>query len=202
MVVDLVKTTTEKMRGFSRKETVDYYESIIKAAWAQVEAANTPEVKSAKYEEVMDWTLLDKNYDNRTRDTFGAGPVYVPVWWPRYDPTYSGGSSGTGHVSSVPAGMPSTSGSGSQPISLPSLPGSTFAASVVNSVQNFSSGVLGDLTSFTSGVTNRTNPVPTTSYSGKSYGGGGKPGGGGHSCVCACACACAGCACACAGGGR
>ncbi len=56
MIVDLVKTTTEKMRGFSRKETVDYYESIITAAWGQVEAANTPEVKSQKYEEVMDWT--------------------------------------------------------------------------------------------------------------------------------------------------
>ncbi len=59
-----------------------------------------------------------------------------------------------------------------------------------------SSKVLGDVRSFTSGVTNRTNPVPVakSSYSGRSSGGGG------HSC--ACACACAGCACACAGGGR
>ena len=55
--------------------------------------------------------------------------------------------------------------------------------------------VLGDLNTFTSRVTNVTNPPPppsTTSYR--------SGGGGGHSC--ACACACAGCACACAGGGR
>lgn len=201
MMVDLVKTVTEKMRGFSMKETVAYYESIIKAAWEQVEAANTPEVKSKKYEEVMDWTLMDKNYDDRTRDTFGTGPVYVPVWWPRYDPTYSTTSTGGGHVSTSPRPSTTSTGSGGGSISLPSLPGSTFAASVVNGVQNFASGVLGDVTGFTSGVTNRTNPVPTTSYSGKGYSGGGG-GGGGHSCVCACACACAGCACACAGGGR
>jgi hypothetical protein len=52
--------------------------------------------------------------------------------------------------------------------------------------------IVGNLTSFTGGVTEVTNPMPKTSSSGRSYGGGG------HSC--ACACACAGCACACADG--
>ncbi|MFN2199290.1 MAG: hypothetical protein ACK2UW_24445, partial [Anaerolineales bacterium] len=72
---------------------------------------------------------------------------------------------------------------------------SVFAASVVTSIQNFSGNVIGNLTDFTSSVTNKTNPVPKSSGSWSSGGGGG---GGG----CACACACAGCACACAGGGR
>jgi hypothetical protein len=67
----------------------------------------------------------------------------------------------------------------------------------VTGVQNFSAKILGDVGNFTSGVTNRTNPVPVVKSGSSGWKGGG---GGGHSC--ACACACAGCACACAGGGR
>jgi len=193
MTVDLVKSISEKVKGFSRKETVAYYEDITKRAWEQVEAAGTPEVKSQKYEEVMDWTMLDRRYGDRTRDVFGPGPVFVPTWWGRYDPVFRGGP-----ISSTPT-QP-VSGTGGRSISMPSLPGSDFAASVVNGVQNFSAGVLGNLTSFTSAVTNQTNPPPPPSTS-SSRGGRGGGTGGGH-CVCACACACAGCACACAGGGR
>ena len=42
MMVALVKTVGEKMKGFSRKETLVYYEEIINKAFKQVEeAANT-----------------------------------------------------------------------------------------------------------------------------------------------------------------
>ncbi len=87
-MVSLIKTLSEKMKGFSRKETITYYEQIIERAWAQVTAAATPEVKSEKYEEVMDWTMADKNYDGKTRDVFGSGPVFLPQWWGNYDPSY------------------------------------------------------------------------------------------------------------------
>ena len=46
MMVALVKSVTEKMKGFSRKETQDYYKNIMEQAWSQVETAQTPEVKS------------------------------------------------------------------------------------------------------------------------------------------------------------
>jgi len=187
MTVDLVKSVAAKMKGFSSKETVAYYKDIQERAWKQVEAAQTPEVKSETFEKYMEWTMLDKDYDDRTRRVF-TGPVYTPIWWPRYDPTFRPSVS-----TSRPATSSSSSGGGGGGISLPTLPGSSFAASMVNGVQNFSSNVIGDLTSFTSGVTNKTNPVPVTTSRGGS-------GGGGRSC--ACACACAGCACACAGGGR
>jgi len=180
-MISLVRGVTNKMKGFSRKETIDYYRQITESAWGQVEAAGTPEVKSAKYDEVMEWTMLDKDYDDRTRRTFSSGPVFAPSWWGRYDPGFprSSGSSG------------SSGGGGS--VSLPNLPGSDFAASMVNSVQSFSAGVIGGVSDFTSGVTSKTNPPPKSSSSGSRSGGGGG---------CACACACAGCACACAGGGR
>ena len=185
MMVNLVKSVSLKMKGFSRRESLAYYKDIISRAWAQVEAADTPEVKSQKYDEVMEWTMLDRDYDDRTRRVF-TGPVIVPQWWGRYDPVYRRG------VASAPASVPATGGGG---MAMPNLPGSDFAASMVNSVQNFSSRVVGNITDFTSSITNKTNPVPVSTSSGRSSGG--RSGGG-----CACACACAGCACACAGGGR
>lgn len=194
VMVGLVKSVTEKMKAFSRKETIDYYESIMKQAWAMVEAADTPEVKSQKYDEVMDWTMLDKDYSGRTRETFGQGPVILPRWWGGFDPTY--GSGGTGGVSR-PTSQPSGGAGGSGGVTLPTLPGSEFAASMVNGVERFSSNVIGDLTRFTGGVSTITNPPPPPPKT--SYRGGGSSGGGRS---CACACACAGCACACAGGGR
>ncbi len=180
MTVNLIKSVTDKMKGFSQKETLDYYKSINDKAWQQIEAAGTPEVKSQMFEEAIEWTMLDKDYDDRARRTF-TGPVYVPMWWGRYDPGYGGSVSTGTSMPSVPVG------SGGRV----SLPGADFAASVVGGVQNFSSRVLGNVNDFTSGVTNVTNPPPPPpKSSGRSGGGGG------------CACACAGCACACAGGGR
>ncbi len=193
VIVGLVKSVTEKMKGFSRKETLAYYEDINKRAWTEVEAADTPEVKSQKFDENLEWTMLDKNYNDRTQKTFSQGPVFLPMWWGSFDPTYHGGGVSQAPISSTPS-----LGGSSHPVSvsLPTLPGANFASSMVTGVQTFASGVVGDITNFTSGITNRTNPVPPPSTT--SYRGGG--GGGGRSC--ACACACAGCACACAGGGR
>ncbi len=183
MVINLVKNVSEKMKGFSRSETIAYYTDITKRAWEQVEAANTPEVKSQKYEEVMEWTMLDKNYGDRTQDVFRNMPVFIPTWWGHYDP-------GFGRMSGAPGGAPfSTSGSAR-------VPGADFAASLAAGVQTFSSKAVGNITDFTSSITSVTNPPPKPSTG--SY----RAGGGGSSCVCACACACAGCACACAGGGR
>jgi hypothetical protein len=190
MTVNLVKLVGDKMKGFSRKETADYYKGIMERAWQQIETAGTPEVKSQMYEESLEWTMLDKDYDQRTRRTF-TGPIFVPMWWGRYDPGYR--PSGTSSVGGLKPtiSVPGSSGGGRV-----SIPGSAFAASVVTGVQGFSSRVLGDVRTFTSGVTNRTNPVPKSTSSSGWKGGSG----GGRSC--ACACACAGCACACAGGGR
>ncbi len=185
MVIALVKSVAEKMKGFSRKETQDYYKAITEKAWAQVEAAQTPEVKGQQLDENIEWTMLDKDYDDRSRRAF-SGPIYAPRWWGNYDPTWHPGSTSTaGGARPATASM----GAGSP------LQGQNLAASVVGGVQGFSNKVLGDLNTFTSRVTNATNPPPPPSTSTYRSGGGG-----GHSC--ACACACAGCACACAGGGR
>ena len=183
MFVTLVKSVSLKMKGFSRKETVAYYKNIMERAWQQISAADTPEVQSKMFDEAMEWTMLDKDYDDRARRTF-TRPIFVPMWWGRYDPGY-GRVRGTASPVSVGGSVPSSRSTG--------LPGADFAASVVGGTQAFSQKVIGNVSDFTSRITNKTNPVPKSSRSSYSRGGGGG---------CACACACAGCACACAGGGR
>ncbi|NMC13620.1 MAG: hypothetical protein GYA34_12155 [Chloroflexi bacterium] len=190
MMINLVKSVSLKMKGFSRKETIAYYRDIVKRAWAQVEAAETPEVKSQKYDEVMEWTMLDRDYERKTQDVFRTGPVFVPTWWGRYDPTFSRPATTAFPASHIPSG-------GS--LSLPHLPGSDFAASIVKGVQSVSGNVIGNVSDFTSKITSKTNPIPVSTSS-RSYSG--RSGGSSGGCACACACACAGCACACAGGGR
>ena len=188
IVVDLVKSGQKKMKGFSLKETRDYYKAIMRKAWEQVEAAETPELKSERFAEGLEWTMLDDKFDNRTQDVFRSGPVYLPPWWWYYRPSSSVPRPSTRTVSA-----PRSAG---RSISMPTLPGADFAASMVNGVQNTASSLVTNLVGFTNGVTKTTNPPPPPS-SRSSYTRGGGGGGG-----CACACACAGCACACAGGGR
>ena len=181
MTVILVKSVAGKMKGFSRKETVAYYKGIMQTAWQEIEKAGTPELKSQAYDEKLEWTMLDKNYEHHTSSVFN-GPFIVPLWWGRYDPGFH--SSAARASAGSKASLPSGGGT---------LPGTALAASVVTGVQGFSGRVLGDVKTFTSGVSSKTNPAPVYSSSG----GGHSSGGGSH-----CACACAGCACACAGGGR
>ena len=187
MTIKLIRSVSEKMKGFSRRETIEYYRRITETAWEQVQKANTPEVQREFFEQKLEWTMLDRDYDDRSRRVF-QGPVFIPYWWGRYDPTYR-----TGPI--TPAGGGVSAPSQPSGAGRTSLPGADFAASVVGGVQTFSQRVIGNIGDFTSRVTNVTNPPPKPTTSGRSMGGGG-----GRSC--ACACACAGCACACAGGGR
>lgn len=188
-MINLIKSVTEKMKGFSRKETIAYYKSIMNKAWKQVEEAQTPQVKSEKFDEVMEWTMLDRDFNDRTREIFQHQPVYVPTWWMRFDPGYESRSPRTVPTSgSRPAAGPLTA--------TPRVPGSDFAASIVTGIEGFAGNMIGNVTDFTNRITSVTNPRPKSSSSGS----GRYRGGGGSSC--ACACACAGCACACAGGGR
>ncbi len=190
LMISLIKSVGKKMEGFSHKESVRYYEDIIKRAWKQVEDADTPEVKSEKFNDHMGWTMLDRDFEDKTQNVFRRGPVYVPIWWNRYDPSFNTPrTAGTGGKISSPS-RPSGGAA------LPNLPGGEFAATMATGISNFSSDMVGNITDFTSRITQKTNPVPKpTSSSGRS---GGWSSGGGSSC----ACACAGCACACAGGGR
>ncbi len=195
-ITALILSVTEKMKGYSLDETKAYYRSIIEKAWQQVQDADSPELKGEKLDEIFGWAILDENVEGKTKEIFGDGPVYVPMWWWRMGPVYhpAAGPVVSG-PESAPMGIPSTSTNRSTP----TLPGAEFARSITDSVRNFGVGTVGSIKGFTNQVTGKTNPIsaPSGSSSRSSWSG---RGGGGHSC--ACACACAGCACAGGGGGR
>lgn len=192
VAISLVKSVQKKMKGFSLKETKAYYRSIVKQAWNQVETAETPEVRSERFAESLEWSMLDRDFNGRTQRVFRSGPVFVPIWWGNYRPSTV--TSGGGRAVGTTPTSVSVSHSRSSP--LPTLPGSDFAANIVGGIESTAGNIVSNISDFTGRVTKTTNPPPPPS----SRGGGGRSFGGGSSC--ACACACAGCACACAGGGR
>jgi len=190
LVIALIGDVNKKLSAFNRKETEEYYKDIAARAWQQVEAADTPQVLGERWSDGLEWTMLDDNWDNRTRRVFQDRPVVLPGWWWGYRPWVA--SAGSPARPSAP--MPSPGGGGI-PVTLPTLPGADFANTVVRGVENAANTVVGSIEGFTGKIVQKTNPPPKPSTSTSS-----RSSSGGHSC--ACACACAGCACACAGGGR
>lgn len=186
-LVFLIKIVQSKMLGYNLKKTREYYEYIVKKAWAEVYSAGTGAKKAETLMTQLEWAMLDKEYYKKVSDITKDFPTTINErgwgWQDYYHPYHTYG----GHPHHTTASP--TQGSDE----IGKLPGADFANQVVSSLENFSNTVITDVESFTASVTNITNPIPISERG--SWGGGG---GGG----CACACACAGCACACAGGGR
>jgi Predicted membrane protein (DUF2207) len=185
-IMFLRDTVEEKMRGFSRKDTVDYYRKIVSQAWTQVEKAGTPELATNAYDEQLLWLLLDPNQRARTETVFRdrviqPNPLWF-WWWYGYTvyhphPTY------TPNVN-----VPSQSGPP------PAIPGADFANNIATAVEKTSNNIVVNLEKFANAIV---PPPPKASH---------EPARSGADCVCAChacacACACVSCACACAGGG-
>ncbi len=177
MFVGMIAALKKSMEGFSRRETNQYYQSIMNKAWEQVK--NSPQDQlPAELAQALEWLALDPDYE-RKLEPYATDSVLLPGrsdHWYRHFPQRTAGAGGA-----VPGkGYGQTVGGA--------------ASRLVASLQAFSSTLLGDSAAFTSVVTKATNPPPVQHYS--------RSGGGGGGSSCACACACAGCACACAGGGR
>lgn len=197
----LILSVSNKVQGFSLKETREYYKGICEKAWAQVEAADTAELKSKLLGDNFGWAMLQDEPEKRVESTFSGYDFYPPSWWWRVDPGYrrpphppgprpysSGGS--YDEKRSGPSSSPS-------PTPMPVLPGAMFARSITDGARRFANNLVGNPDAFKSAVKNRSNPDPI--YSSSHRHGGGSSGGRSS---CACACACDSCACACAGGGR
>ncbi len=152
-MVKLVGSVSNKMRGFSRTESVYYYMRLVEEAWQEVKAAATPEVKSQKFDEKMDWALLDGNFAGRSAEALGAGPLPMPGWWERYTLLIQPAAPATsqGDIPTVSAGLDWPAGA------LPELPGADFAASIANGIQDFSAAAIGDVQHFASEIADQTS---------------------------------------------
>jgi hypothetical protein len=185
-VMYLRDTVEEKLRGYCRRDTVDYYRGIAAKAWTQVEQAGTPELASKTYDEQLLWLFLDPDVRVRTETAF-HGRVFEPnpLWlWYWY---------GYSHYTPHPTYTPNVNvpTQGGKP---PTIPGADFANNIATAVENTSNGIVLNLERFANAIV----PSPPKSSS--------QPAHHDVTCVCAChacacVCACVSCACACAGGG-
>jgi hypothetical protein len=186
-VMYLRDTLEEKLRGYSRKDTVDYYRKIVDKAWLQVEQAGTGELASKAYDEQLLWLLMDPNYQGRTKTTFTTRPFEPsPLWlWYWYGYThYRVNPNYTPNIDS-----PAQSG---KP---PTIPGAEFANNIATSLEKTSSNIVTNIEKFANAIVPSKTPQQSRQPAHNKAG-----------CVCACAacacaCACVSCACACAGGG-
>jgi hypothetical protein len=185
-VMYLRDTLEQKLRGYSRKDTVDYYRKIVDKAWTQVEQAGTGDLASKAYDEQLLWLLLDPNYRARTQTTFSNRAFEPnPLWfWWLYGYT---------HYNPHPTYRPNINVP-TQSAKPPSVPGADFANNIATSLEKTSGNIVVSLERFAAAIL---PPPPKQSHQPEHQKG---------DCVCACAacacaCACVSCACACAGGG-
>jgi hypothetical protein len=187
-VMFLRSSVEEKLRGYCRRDTVDYYRKVVAKAWEQVEQEGTPALASKAFDEQLLWLLLDPQRDARTKKAF-ENRVFepAPLWfWYWY---------GYGQYNRRPTYRPNVE-SPTQSKPPPKIPGADFANGIATAVENTSNNIVGSLEKFANSII-PTPPPKKTSH---------QPARKGASCVCACAacacaCACVSCACACAGGG-
>jgi hypothetical protein len=186
--VTFLETTVEqKLRGYSRKDTMDYYRRIVAQAWTQVEQAGTVELTSNAYDEQLLWLLLDPNQRSRTQSVFQDRVFQPNPFWFWYWYGYS-----QYHPNPVYKPNIETPTQSGKP---PSIPGAEFANNIATSVENTSNAIVANLEKFANAIV--PSQTAKTSH---------EPARDGADCVCAChacacACACVSCACACAGGG-
>ncbi|MGA2768439.1 MAG: hypothetical protein ABSF24_09015 [Candidatus Bathyarchaeia archaeon] len=186
--VELTNTVDQKLRGYSRDDTTNYYKSIVDKAWTQVTQAGTPELKGDAVDKNLEWLLADDKFEDRFRTAFPPGIIIYPnpAWW-----WYWGGlHAPTGQQRPpTPVTTPTAPPAQAKPI-----PGQDFANNIVRGLQTASNNIVKNVQDFANKLVPFKSPPSQHPV-------GGKP-----SCVCAChacacACACVGCACACAGGG-
>jgi hypothetical protein len=186
-IMFLRQTVEDKLRGYCRRDTVDYYRKIAAKAWEQVEQAGTPELTSKAYDEQLLWLLLDPNVKGRTETAFSNLAFEPSPFWLWYWYSYR-------HYHPKPTYTPNIKAP-NQAAKPPAIPGADFANNIATAVENTSNNIVANIEKFANAI------VPTsTPKSSKN------PAHHKSSCVCACAacacaCACVSCACACAGGG-
>jgi len=186
-IMFLRDTVEEKLRGYCRRDTIDYYRKIVAKAWEQVEQAGTPELASKAYDEQLLWLFLDPNYQSRTQTTFRGKAFEPSPFWLWYWYSYR-------YYHPKPTYKPNIKAP-TKAAKPPTILGADFANNIATAVENTSNKIVTNLEKFANAIV----PMPAAKSSTQ-------PAHHRSSCVCACAscacvCACVSCACACAGGG-
>ena len=177
----------QKMRGYCRRDTIDYYGKIVATAWEQVQQAGTSKLASKTYDEQLLWLLLDSGFQSRTETAFRDRAFEPSPFWLWYWYGYQ-------HYNPSPTYKPNVE-IPAQSAKSPTIPGADFANNIATAVEKTSNNIVVNLEKFANAII----PMPQAQASSE-------PARHEASCVCACAscacvCACVSCACACASGG-
>jgi len=169
----------EKLRGYCRSDTVEYYTKVVGKAWRQVKRAGTPELASKAYDENLLWLLLHEGFGSRTEEIFRDTTFRPGIgwWWYWY-----------GYASYHPHPVtprPST------------IPGAEFANTIAMSVEETANSIVANVEKFAESIL----PAPPPSEKASTAPAHHKSSGTCACASCACVCACVSCACACASGG-
>jgi hypothetical protein len=188
MFIDLIKSVSEKLRGFGQDETQRYYRDIVHKAWQQVQEVGTPELKNREFDRSFDWLMLNQRFGEDVQELFKTPGMTTPQWWSAYDQDFKVSDDQSPALKSQreareldskidvdhPVFRPhSETSSTAKSESFPTarevkpgssmLPGANYAAAIVNSVQDFSSRVIRDMDRFTDRVHEVTNLRPVYS---------------------------------------
>ncbi len=181
--ISLRENVDKKMRGYARKDTINYYKSIVNTAWHQVKQASTPQLAEETIEKNLAWLLLDEKYGTKFKEAFPPNIVIIPRSnWYWYGPHFPG------KTTTIPTGTSTTA-------EVKPIPIQEFADQIVTGIEEAAGGLVKNVEDFTKKLI----PPKVSNQSSK-------PIRHNSRCVCACAncacaCACVSCACACAGGG-
>ncbi|MEM2098796.1 MAG: hypothetical protein QXU99_03485 [Candidatus Bathyarchaeia archaeon] len=186
-IMYLRDTVEQKLRGYSRHDTIEYYKKIVDKAWTQVEQTGTAELASKTYNEQLLWLILDPNCRARTETAFQNRAFEPNPLWFWYWHCYNHYNPNSTYKTPI-----DTTAQTTKP---PSIPGAEFANNIATALEKTSSNIVLNLEKFANAIL----PAPSASVSHK-------PANHNAECICACAacacaCACVSCACACAGGG-
>ncbi len=143
-VVFLRDTVEEKLRGYCRRDTIDYYRKIVAKAWQQVEQAGTPELASKAYDEQLLWLFLDPNYQSRTQTAFRDKAFEPSPFWLWYWYSYQ-------HYHPKPTYKPNikTPTKAAKP---PTIPGADFANNIATAVEGTSNKIVTNLEKFANAI--------------------------------------------------
>jgi hypothetical protein len=160
LFVGMVKDLETRMKGFSVRETRDYYRSITAQAWKQLQGSGKEGEIEALMAGQLEWLLLDPEFEEKA----GRFPPDILVF-----PARMGGSF-----------RPLVSSGGGLSIT-------RFCSDVAGSLEHFAGGIVGSFEGIASSVTAVTNPIPVSSYSSGRSGGGCACACACAGCACACA---------------
>jgi len=164
LFVDLIRATTEKMRGYHRARTAQHYRGQVEQCWRDLESAPESAPLTDAFAGKLEWAMTDPEFAEHIERVFGHHSVSAPTWWGSYNPD-------DWAQRDEVAGRP--------------IPDFGMA------MRHFPRVVVPDSIGLTRDVTAVTHPVPVSSAS--HGGGGGGHSSCACACACAgCACACAG----------